>query len=205
MLFLFTLLIALTGSALAVPATSLERRHPALAVTEAFRQSLEKRQDSTVGVVSSYQDLLNKAIRSTRSNGQCSSECRNWIDVVTDCATENSSYTQIGVCACGDTPVSAMTTCGECYGGDSEEDASKFSTFCRETLPTISSLSTSSSGPSTSSVATGTRTSSPAVATTGTAQGSGSSEGSGSGAGNIRVGLGAVVGIVGGVAVGLLA
>ncbi|GAA5827691.1 hypothetical protein JCM5353_008378 [Sporobolomyces roseus] len=224
MLLYTTIAFALVGTAFAAPAAvSAERRHPALAVTQAFRQ-LEKRQSdsSTVQALSSLQDLLGKAVTSTSSKGQCSSECSGWVDAVTDC-TDLGSYTQIGYCACGDTPLSAMNTCGDCYGGSSATDSDNFSSFCREAL--ASSGGGGSASPFTSSRSSGSYSSraSPTMIldtetysarSTASApqapQESASNAGSptpapGSGAGSIKVGFGMAAGVVGCVVVALYA
>ncbi|GAA5844124.1 hypothetical protein JCM3766R1_004531 [Sporobolomyces carnicolor] len=211
MLLYSTLIVSLVGTALAIPATfSLERRHPALAVTDAFAARLEKRQSSgDAAAVSSLQDLLQKAILSTSTNGQCSSECSSWVSAVTDC-TNLDSFLQIGTCACGDTPLSAMNTCGDCFGSDSEQDASNFATFCKDNLGAISSISSrvaSRTSPGSSSSATsagGSESTSRASTTNGnsspvssaTSQGA-PSQSPGSGAGTVKVGMGVLAGALG--------
>ncbi|GAA5880156.1 hypothetical protein JCM16303_001232 [Sporobolomyces ruberrimus] len=227
MLIASTLVLTLFGTVLAVPASDLRRRDPTEAISKALQ--LAKRQSSsssTAEAISSLQDLLGKVVGNT--SGKCSSECSGWVDGISEC-TELDDYTQVGICACGDERLSAMDTCGDCYGIASGQDADNFASFCRENLDAISSLSTAPGGSSTSSagsVGSGSRT----ATATGAPQSSTTSVGSntetttqksasaqlpqesatgqnapGSGAGTVKVGAGIVAGVVGGIAFALMA
>ncbi|GAA5942047.1 uncharacterized protein JCM15063_004281 [Sporobolomyces koalae] len=189
MLFSTTLVLSLLTSAFAIPTTSNE--HAALKVTRAFQSQLSKRQSGTQTAINSLEGLLTKAVN---GEGNCGSQCSGWVSEVTKC-TNLGSYTQIGICACGDAPLNAMNTCGSCYGGSSVTDASNFASFCKENLGTISSYSSrfasaTSSGSSVASSAVAgaassasAGTSNPTSTSNGSAPSSAASGSSGSGSG----------------------
>ncbi|GAA5851416.1 hypothetical protein JCM3766R1_004568, partial [Sporobolomyces carnicolor] len=179
---------------LALPATTaFERRHPALAVTDALAAGLEKRQSSgNAAAVAGFRDLLQNAISSTSSKGKCSSECSSWVSSVTDC-TRLGSLTEVGTCACGDTPVAAMTTCGDCFGSDSQQDVSNFAATCKNAIASVSSQLGGTASTSRASTATSGNSSPVSSAPSQSAP----AQSAGSGAGTVKVGTGVLAGALG--------
>ncbi|GAA5894833.1 hypothetical protein JCM5296_007593 [Sporobolomyces johnsonii] len=204
-------LLALASTVLALPAPS--SLSPALAVPRAF---LAKRQTtSATAAVGGLESLLQEALTATASGGTCSDECSSWIGLVEDCSTL-STYTEIGLCACQDSPLAAMSACGDCFGSSSVSDASDFASYCRENRPASlgSTYSSSSSSVVSFTPTHPTRTASssdgPAVSSTLTTSTEAASSQSGTSDGGpglvssaevLRIrGAGVVVGLLGAVA-----
>ncbi|GAA5905006.1 hypothetical protein JCM6882_002416 [Rhodosporidiobolus microsporus] len=150
--------LSLATAVLAVPTPGA---NPGSSIVDAFRairrNNLEKRQSLTgLGlsgddeeVLTGLQDLLQKSLTSVASGGECSSECESYAGLITDCAS-GSSYTSIGLCACRSSTLSAMETCGSCFGSDSREDATDFAGYCSDNGAVSSSTSRASGSASAS-------------------------------------------------------
>ncbi|GAA5851419.1 hypothetical protein JCM3766R1_004569 [Sporobolomyces carnicolor] len=186
----------------------------AVLATDASEPRIDKRQSSgpAVSNLELLKDVLQNATLSTSTNGECSGECSPWVSSVSNCNLEN--YIDANVCACGDTLLTAMNTCGSCLGSSTEDEVASYTSFCQYFLPTSTSsmssqASTSSASSSSSTSPTGAESTSHASSTTATttngnsspvssaASQSAPSQSPGSGAGTVKVGMGVLAGALG--------
>ncbi|GAA5821924.1 hypothetical protein JCM3770_003578 [Rhodotorula araucariae] len=107
--------------------------------------SLIKRQASSDQATQSVEGLLTIAENVSRDviAGNATADCSAWVTSLQSCSTIGDE-TEVAVCACGDDVLTQLTACAPAYGESAASDAAGFSTFCTDTLPTLTSSSDNS-------------------------------------------------------------
>ncbi|BGP31677.1 hypothetical protein JCM10296v2_003451 [Rhodotorula toruloides] len=122
-----------TAAAFAILAVS------ATAVSATDLSGLFKRQTlsgDSQAQINGLLDLANKVLTDA-SSGNITSQCLSWSSALADCQSNTSDQVQIAICSCNSDNLSQMTSCSGVYGSEGQSDASGFTTFCTQTLPTL--------------------------------------------------------------------
>ncbi|GAA6027741.1 hypothetical protein JCM8097_008010 [Rhodosporidiobolus ruineniae] len=98
------------------------------------RQSTADIPAEATGQIQGLIDLANQVLS---SSGNLTQECTQWATELQTCYGQSSDQVAVATCACGESALSAMTSCANGYGSTGTEDASGFSTFCTQTLPSL--------------------------------------------------------------------
>ncbi|KAM0787390.1 hypothetical protein ACM66B_003475 [Microbotryomycetes sp. NB124-2] len=134
----FSVSVAALASIAVVAAQTSGHALIGTSLTSAFLHKLAKRQD--IGsTLQDLQSLLRDAITAAQGNGQCSQECSSWVTPIQSCVSTNTNNEDIGLCACQESTVSAMQSCGTCLGSSQGSAAEGVANICSQALSALPS------------------------------------------------------------------